>query len=287
MIWYIKLYNFLLQVWQFVLECLNRAPEYQEDIIRFVMSLSYCELGRGYAVSQLSVIQRKLLSEFVNLGIIYRENTQSEYFYPCRISINLLNTGSVDTASVEGPSESEAGAASKYAMGSSAHQSIAAIVETNFQVTAYLTSGLHLAMISLFVDARTMIRMPDMVIGTLTRDSIKESFKMGITAAQIIDFLTTHAHPRAKSRKNVVPENVCDQLVLWERENSRMDFKRAAVIDLSQVGGAERRETLYQLLLSHAQSLNACLWSSDQAMMVAVLPEAHQQLLLFLRKAGV
>lgn len=252
------------------------------------MSLSYCELGRGYSVSQLSIIQRKLLSEFVNLGIIYRENAQSEYFYPCRISINMLYPGSSSDISGSSGGGGEADASSNHhSLGSTAHQSIAVLVETNFQVTAYLTSSLHLAMISLFVDARTMIRMPDMVIGALTRDSIKESFKMGITASQIIDFLTTHAHPMAKARRNVVPENVSDQLVLWERENSRMDFKPAAVIDLSQVGGAERRETLYQMLLSHAQALNACIWSSDEAMMVAVLPEAHQQVLTYLRKSGV
>jgi hypothetical protein len=46
--------------------------------------------------------------------------------------------------------------------------SLTIIVETNFQVVAYVNSNLHLAMLSLFVDTRTMIRLPNMVSSAIS-----------------------------------------------------------------------------------------------------------------------
>ena len=74
------------------------------------------------------------------------------------------------------------------------------LVQTNFQVTAYLDNALHLAMLSLFVDIR--VRLPNSVIGTISRASIKEAYRTGITAAQIINFLT-----RGQSLSAMIPGN--------------------------------------------------------------------------------
>lgn len=38
-------------------------------------------------------------------------------------------------------------------------------------------------------------RFPNVVVGVLTRDSVRQAFRGGITAEQIISYLEQHAHP--------------------------------------------------------------------------------------------
>ena len=59
-----------------------------------------------------------------------------------------------------------------------------------------------------------------MVVGRLTRDSVRHALYNGITALQIVEFLSKHVHKQMKmnmkSGKSVLPENVMDQIYLWE-----------------------------------------------------------------------
>jgi hypothetical protein len=50
---------------------------------------------------------------------------------------------------------------------------------------------------------------------------VNQAFERGITARQICTFLTNHAHERMLSSRPVVPETVCDQIMLWETEQVR------------------------------------------------------------------
>ena len=64
-------------------------------------------------------------------------------------------------------------------------------VQTNFSVVAYTRSELHIAMLSLFVDIRC--RLPNAVMGHITRDVVKRSFRKRIGARAIQTFLECHA----------------------------------------------------------------------------------------------
>ena len=79
-----------------------------------------------------------------------------------------------------------------------------------------LANELEIAILNLFIDIRT--RYPNLIVGRLERDTVKDAMKNGITAAQvrfdpqphlkanvtdevgkcaqIISYLTTHAHPQ-------------------------------------------------------------------------------------------
>ncbi len=59
---------------------------------------------------------------------------------------------------------------------------------------------------------------PNLCVGTITRDSVIQAFGRGISARQICEFLSNHAHERMLSSRPVVPETVCDQIMLWETE---------------------------------------------------------------------
>lgn len=115
---------------------------------------------------------------------------------------------------------------------------------------------LQTAVLNLFVSLKS--RFPNLVVGNLTRDSVKKALTNGITAdqvcrrnmqqirtytlfaVQIIKYLTAHAHPQMRknvsdsaetlwhrrikdrSQNPMVPVTVQDQIRLWELERNRL-----------------------------------------------------------------
>lgn len=151
------------------------------------------------------------------------------------------------------------------------------IVETNLQVIAYATSDLHLAMLKLFVDLA--VRMPNMAIGKITRERSKEAYRMGIRASQIIEFLQSHAHPKALTRESVVPDNVSDQLLLWEAERYRVQADDVVLLEFAAVRGMTR--SIFNNIFTYAKKLNVCVWGSDSKLVLALKPEGEEHVLIF------
>ena len=91
------------------------------------------------------------------------------------------------------------------------------VVETNYRVYAYTNSDLQVSLVGLF--AEPLFRFPNLAVSLITRDSVRQAFKGGITAAQMIRFLRMHAHPRQVEEKNkhkhpVIPPTVIDQVCI-------------------------------------------------------------------------
>lgn len=55
-----------------------------------------------------------------------------------------------------------------------------------------IANELEIAILNLFVDIR--IRYPNLVVGKLDRQHVKAAMEKGISAAQIIAYLGSHAH---------------------------------------------------------------------------------------------
>ncbi|OEL16857.1 RNA polymerase II transcription factor B subunit 2 [Dichanthelium oligosanthes] len=96
------------------------------------------------------------------------------------------------------------------------------VVETNFRMYAYSTSKLHCEILRLF--SRVEYQLPNLIVGAITKESIYGAFENGITAEQIISFLKQNAHPRVADKIPTVPENVSDQIRLWETDRNRVDM---------------------------------------------------------------
>jgi transcription initiation factor TFIIH subunit 4 len=94
------------------------------------------------------------------------------------------------------------------------------ILETNYRIYAYTESPLQIAVLNLFV--RLSTRYPNLVTGRISRRSIQDAIKMGITADQIIEYLNAHAHPQMRKNLVVLPPTVVDQIRLWQIEGERM-----------------------------------------------------------------
>lgn len=108
----------------------------------------------------------------------------------------------------------------------------AILVETNFKVYMYTASPLHVSVLSHLCELTA--RLPNLVVGLLTRASVLGALKAGITAEQIIGFLEAHAHSvalenKAKHNKPLIPENVAIQLRMWQQERQRLSLFPAVV----------------------------------------------------------
>ncbi|CAN0066863.1 unnamed protein product [Heterosigma akashiwo] len=126
-------------------------------------------------------------------------------------------------------------------------------------------------MLSLFVELR--LRLRNVVVGAITRDSARRAFDTGISARQVLAFLRAHAHPAQRRRGRssgggggpVVPENVADQLLLWEREKTRIRYEPALVLELRSASAEG-----FEHALEAALGQGAALWASREKRKLAV-----------------
>lgn len=84
-------------------------------------------------------------------------------------------------------------------------------------------SPLQIALLALFTEMQ--YRFPAFCLGMLTRESVRQALKSGITAEQIINFLTINAHPTLVDQHPPVPSTIMDQIRLWEIERDRFVYR--------------------------------------------------------------
>ncbi|ORZ36577.1 transcription factor Tfb2-domain-containing protein [Catenaria anguillulae PL171] len=212
------------------------------DVLSFLFLLSSMELGASYSVESLTETQKAVLDDMCNMGIVYRRRKKSSRFYPTRLATTLTN-GKMAIKQAEGEGQGFI------------------LLETNFRIYAYTTSDLQIAILKLFVNVS--MRFPNFVIGVMNRDSVLSAVSKGITADQIISFLTTNAHPlmhtRAKSHSTpLLPVTVVDQLRLWEMETQRFSHAASRLI----IGFPNA--TAFDVMYNEALRLNAVLLKHNE-----------------------
>ncbi|KAL0240587.1 hypothetical protein I308_106385 [Cryptococcus tetragattii IND107] len=104
------------------------------------------------------------------------------------------------------------------------------ILETNYKIYAYTSNELEIAILNLFVDIR--IRYPNLVVGKLDRQHVKAAMEKGISARQIIAYLSSHAHPQMyNSPPPLLHPTIVDQLHLWDRERNRLQTEETVMYE--------------------------------------------------------
>jgi transcription initiation factor TFIIH subunit 4 len=266
--------DYLSQVWDFVMVAVKNSAS-QEEALALLFTLSYCTAGRGYPIDALSKTQQQLVFEFSQVGIVFMPSITSPHFFPSRVAINMI-FGAADHSAVLAPSHmaisSLPGVGGSASEPSTPALALQIIVETNNQVVAYLSNDIHLAMVQLFVDVT--VRMPNMALGRITKEKVRQAFKMGIKAAQIVDFLVLHAHPHVRRRNPVIPENVTDELALWEAELQRVHAEECVIIDFREFSNIGRHE--FSELVSALRASGVVLWHSEEKVMLGVTPQGVQ-----------
>jgi len=301
-------YEFMLkdiheQVWIFM-QHYTKEVEAPEIVLSLLFRLSFCRPGTICSSSSLNETQKALLADFDLFGLVYREIDDSNRFYATSLGMNVVFGQSREqrmaeaAKTVDMPSMPAASAESRTDVtkkikleGIPQYQKPGKIVaggnnvfiicETNFKVYAYTTSSLHVEMLRLFVTVECIL--PNIIVAVITRSSIRSAFKFGITAAQIIHFLTENAHPLCKQRHRLVPDNITDQIILWETERNRVvSTKGMCYADFSPA-----EESIHRLAVEHAKQNRWLIYHTapPQPMTMVIEENKHEEMKAFIKEA--
>ncbi|KDR78688.1 hypothetical protein GALMADRAFT_244190 [Galerina marginata CBS 339.88] len=230
------------QLWDLLLQYLHFSEERQMDLVEvlgFIFMLSTMELGREYSTENLSGTQKAMLEDLRDYGLIWQRKSSSRRFSPTRLSTTLTSSSPplpTSTGTSSGPQEGFI------------------ILETNYRVYAYTDNPLQTAVLNLFVSLK--YRFPNLVVGSITRDSVKKALMNGISADQIISYLVTHAHPQMRKNSPLLPVTVQDQIRLWELERNRLKSHEGYLYT------AFASQADYEFVLNYAKELEVVLWES-------------------------
>ncbi|PSK56022.1 hypothetical protein B9Z65_4900 [Elsinoe australis] len=259
-----KGFEFLLeeinaQIWTLLIEYLKLAEGYGMDsveAISFLFTLGSLELGTSYDTSNLTPTQNQMLDDLSDMGIVYSRGSGSTRYYPTRLATTLTSDApalpnNALTATTVSGSTLPGGVMPENEKGF-------IILETNYRLYAYTSSPLLIQIISLFAALKT--RYPNMLTATLTKTSIQRAIQRGITADQIVSYLTTHAHPILRKQQPILPPTVVDQIRLWQLEGERMKATPGFLIrDVGAPGSGE-----YERAVKHAETLGVLVWKDDK-----------------------
>ncbi|KAL7542215.1 hypothetical protein ACHAXR_011772, partial [Thalassiosira sp. AJA248-18] len=236
-----KGYEFMLrdinaQVWQFVLQYMNSMTHHEmKDAVRmealsFLICLGSCRVGEGFHSSILgkSKSAKTVMKDFGRFGLLFVCRVAGKMaFYPTRVAVNLVasneKAGSRQTDVIGQSVAATRSLEESLDAPVPSRTHLAVIVQTNFQLVCYTRSKLHVSTLGLFCDVQSYRRLPNVIFFHITRDSIRSAFRLGVTSDQILRFLHVHAHPMLRSGgQPLVPANVRDQILLWDKERTRV-----------------------------------------------------------------
>jgi transcription initiation factor TFIIH subunit 4 len=185
----------LLLLWLEAMDTNREAGLEAVDMLSFLFVLASLELGRAYDTNALTEQRKNMLPSLVDFGLIYVPHHKRSMFFPTRLATTLTSSGGNALRSIsDGVAAATAAAStgSSGPLGSSGDQKGSVIIETNYRIYAYTQSTLQIAVLALFT--KLNMRFPDMVAGRVSRASIRQAINFGITAEQIISYLSAHAH---------------------------------------------------------------------------------------------
>ncbi|KAL0945453.1 hypothetical protein HGRIS_000943 [Hohenbuehelia grisea] len=254
------------QLWDLLLQYLHMAEERQMDLVEvlsFLFMLSTMELGREYSTENLSETQKAMLEDLRDYGLVWQRKPNSRRFSPSRLSTTLTSSSPPlpsSTATTSGPQEGFI------------------VLETNYRLYAYTDNPLQTAVLNLFVTLK--YRFPNLVVGTITRESVKKALQNGITSDQIISYLSAHAHPQMRKNNPLLPVTVQDQIRLWELEKNRLKSEEGYLYT------AFASQADYELVLNYAKQLNVVLWENASKRCFFGSLDGHANIKGFIERRG-
>jgi transcription initiation factor TFIIH subunit 4 len=272
------------QVWHFMLQYLNTCEQRGlslVDCLSMLFQLSFSTLGRDYSSEGLSENMLTFLQHLREFGLVYQRKRKEKRFFPTRLALNFTTKNAIIPENIVAETKSSLSSA---ADDESNFEKGYIIVETNYRVYAYSDSKLQTSLLALFTEL--LYRFPNVTVGVITRDSIRQALRGGISARQIISYLEQHAHPRmieiaaesGTKSSSVLPPTVVDQIKLWENERNRFTFKEGVVYNqfLS--------EQDFMTLRDYASSIDVLLWQSDRTRTMVVTKTGHDDVKKFWKR---
>lgn len=255
------------QVWHFMLQYLDTCQQRGLDLpecLSMLFQLSFSSLGKDYSSEGLSPGLLTFLQHLREFGLVYQRKRKAGRFYPTRLALNITSKDAMSMTMDESQQQDKG----------------YIIVETNYRVYAYTDSNLQVALMGLFTEL--LYRFPNLVVGVLTRDSVRQALRGGITADQIISYLAQHGHATmlqaAEGRKNPLPPTVVDQIKLWENERNRFTYTEGVVYNQFM------STTEFNALRDYAQSQKHLLWQNERTRTLVVTKNGHDDVKKFWKR---
>lgn len=276
------------QVWHILILYVENAEANDMDrieVLSLIFLLSSLELGQSYEKRHLTPTQLRVLDELTDFGIVFQHQpaVEATRFYPTRLATTLtsdsvtLSPAASNSLTNTGPSSADEPGAGFI------------IIETNYRIYAYTSSPLQISLIALFTTLKT--RFANLVTGKITRQSIRRAVEMGITADQIIAYLSVHAHPQMRryhAARNpvrpgaapaVLPPTVVDQIRLWQLERDRIHATQGFLFKEFSTYAE------FEAVCQYAEEIGVLAWKSERKRMFFVT--RHEQVVAFLKsRAG-
>ncbi|XP_060805639.1 general transcription factor IIH subunit 4 [Amyelois transitella] len=257
------------QVWLFLQHYLHTAEKRSlsaAECLAFLYQLSFSTLGKDYSTEGMSNNMLVFLQHLREFGLVYQRKRKAGRFYPTRLALNIACVREAPPAALATP------ATAGYI-----------VVETNYRVYAYTQTSLQVALLGLFTEL--IYRFPNLVVGVLTRESVRQALRGGITAQQIIHYLEQHAHPQMLKTESglirptsVLPPTVVDQVRLWESERNRFTYTEGVVYNqfLSQAD--------FALLRDYAKQQGVLTWQNERTRTMIVTRAGHDDVKKFYKR---
>ncbi|KAI2466864.1 transcription factor Tfb2 [Annulohypoxylon bovei var. microspora] len=248
----------LLLLWLEAIDTANASGTRSDmdgvDMLSFFFLLASLEFGRAYSTDALTESRRNMLPVLIDFGLIYIPQHNKRQFFPTRLATTLTSNETALRSVSAGFSAAASGAGDE-------QDRCTIILETNFRMYAYVHSPLQIAVLALFSDLK--FRFKGLVSGHLTRKSIKKAVSHGITADQIVAYLSTHADEQmyryaAAFNKPVLPPVVIDQIRLWQLDTERISTTEGYLFkEFSDYKD-------YKGVADFAQNIGVCTWRNDK-----------------------
>lgn len=252
------------QIWDLILnyiDCIDDSADSNNntnvnkyDILQFLFRLTFLRSGDKYNIESLTHTQQALIYDLNEFGLIYITQN-NKYYTPTYLAMLLSNTQNISSST------------SNLLLGSSSSQQNQGfiIVETTFKIYAFTQSLFHTKLLSLFV--RLDYRLPSMIVGTITKQSIRNALKNNITSNEIINYLDGYAHSIMRQEYPILPPTVVDQIKLWEHERDRLHRVEAILIDHFDVHNNDYTNILGELKRINPSSI---LLTNDRSKILVV-----------------
>ncbi|KAK9793768.1 hypothetical protein WJX73_008837 [Symbiochloris irregularis] len=235
----------------------NQSGAELASVVSFLLQLGGHEAAQPISLASMQANERDICADLALLGLLlpFRDGEGGSWACPTRLAMALGGSGSAE-----------------------AQQEVSQgyiIVETNYRMYAYTSSTLQRAVLDLFVRCEAVL--PNLYIGTLTRESVIAALAKGLDSEQLLTFLRRHAHPRALQRSPVVPEVVGDQMRLWQAQTRRLKSDAAQLYQ--QFGDVK----VWRASVERAKELGIWLWDHEPSRRLAARVEGHPQMREFIR----
>ncbi len=238
------------QVWIVLKEYIKQADARSHDVfdalIEFMLRLGFQRRNASGIEVQKSAQGKEICADLCALGLLYPVSPSR--MVPTKLAVMI----SASTAS---------------SLVSTLEEDGFVIVETNYRVYAYTSSPLKQAILRLFV--RTEVLLANLLVGSITRESVMSALDSGITSEQILGYLTQHAHKRVLGRSPIVPTVVMDSIRLWQQELRRMEMEHAILYKNFET------PALYKQVREYAVGIGADLAIDDAKQELVARAEQH------------